>query len=175
MAIKKGPIVSSIWDVTCVGADGKEKWKETRRNVVTNEGLQDLMSVGFCGGTARSWFAGLITYGTAAPAVTDTYSSAGYTECTVYDEDRRPYVGVLGTSGNTVNNTASKAVFTINDTETIMGGCLVGAHGTTGDILTPGDTGTSGVLYCAVNFTSPKDVVASDVVTVGITLTAYDA
>jgi hypothetical protein len=172
------PLIRSIWDVGCRDAEGNEKWSESRENVVTNEGLAALMDAFFLGGTAPDgWYVGLTIDG-ASPLETDTYGTNGFTECATYTGSRKTFTGVAGTSGLTVDNIASKAVFTMGTAGTagtidLLGGILVGGSGTTG-VIDPGDKGTNGVLYCGIDFSSTKPVVPGDIVSIAITLTAAE-
>ena len=46
-----------VFTVTCVGADGVEKWSDTFHNLVVNEGLQDMNAKYFTGsGYTAAWY-----------------------------------------------------------------------------------------------------------------------
>jgi hypothetical protein len=50
-----------VFTVTCVGADGVEKWSDTFHNLVVNEGLQDMNSKYFqASGYTAAWYLGLV-------------------------------------------------------------------------------------------------------------------
>lgn len=167
------PLISSIWEVVIRDATGKEKWREKCRNVVTNQGLANLLDVFFLAGTqipVADWAVGLIESGT--PTASSTYAIPIYVESTYYDGGIRiPYVGVR--SSLTISNTASKAVFTMNATKTVTGGILVG--GTAAGLHTPGDSAAVGaILYCAILFGSPQSVSDDDTVTVQIDMVSSE-
>ena len=48
-----------VFTVTCVGADGVEKWSDSFHNLVVNEGLQDMNAKYFQGaGYTAGWYLG---------------------------------------------------------------------------------------------------------------------
>ncbi len=102
--------------------------------------------------------------GSLDPTAGDTLAShGGWAEITDYTGDRKALT--LGSvSGQSVNNSGSPASFAIDDTATVAGGfiCTV-------------DTGTSGVLYGAADFGSPRAVENGDTLNVTCTLTAAAA
>jgi hypothetical protein len=111
------------------------------------------------------WGVGLKGTGTALAA--DTMSShSSWSEITDYTQSTRPAI-VLGTpSAGSVDNTASKADFSINGTTTIYGAFLVNASA---------KGGTGGTLYGVVDFGSSRAVISGDTLTVTVTLTAASA
>jgi hypothetical protein len=123
---KEAAEVGGRFVVRCIGPDGKEKWRDTTKNLVVNEGLQKILDDVFTGGTdARvlTWYLGL-TGGTPSPAAGDTLAShAGWTEFTAYTGDRKEWVEVR--SGQTLSNSASKALFVINANGSTIGGCFL--------------------------------------------------
>jgi hypothetical protein len=172
--VKRRPIIKSIWDIVCTDKDGKEKWREVRENLVTNQGLQSLLDIMFLAGTqivVADWVVALTESG-ASPTASSTYAVPIYTECVSYAGNRKAYTGVR--SGQEITNNAAKAVFTINATKNLLGGALVG--GAAAGLDTPGDTAGAGcILYCAINFSALKPVVNADVVSITIVLIAADA
>lgn len=172
--IKKRLSINSIWDVECRDKDGNLKWHEVRENLVTNQGLQTLLDVMFLAGTqivVADWLVALTEDGDSATSAS-TYAVPVYTECTAYAGNRKAYVGVR--ASQTITNNASKAVFTMNATKSLLGGALVG--GAAAELDTPGDVaGANCILYCSIDFTALKPVVNTDVVSITITLTAADA
>mgnify|MGYP001360965514 CR=1 FL=1 len=172
--VKRRPIIQSIWDVVCEDRNGKEKWHEVCKNLVTNQGLQTLLDVMFLAGTqivVADWLVALTEDGASATSAS-TYAVPVYTECTAYAGNRKAYVGVR--SAQTITNNASKAVFVINATKSLLGGALVG--GAAAGLDTPGNTaGANCKLYCSIDFSALKPVVDTDTVSITITLTAADA
>lgn len=145
-------------------ADGRveeiEDW-----NIIPNAALNDNLDVWLSGGTQdTTLFVGL--KGTGAPAAGDTMAShAGWSEVTDYDEANRVAWTDGGVSSQSVSNSGSPAVFTINATVTVAGAFLTGVN-------TKG--GTTGILYAVVNFSASKSLADNDTLTVTYTVTAAD-
>jgi len=151
------------FDLTARDKDGNILWSETAHNIVTNGGLNDILDKYLKGSTySASWFVGL--KGTGSVAAGDTLASHdNWSEITAYADNRK--TATFGTvASQSVDNTASPAVFAINDTATIAGAFLCTAS-----------TGTSGVLYNVADFTAPRSLGDGDTLTVNVTLTAADA
>jgi len=163
--MESGFKVGGVFEVECFGPDGKLKWKDTAKNLVTNEGLDHILDVVLHGTTAVSpWYVGLKNTGN--PAAADTLASHGtWTENTNYTGDRQEYVEAAASS-QSVTNSASKASFSISvDTQTISGAFLAGAA-----------TGTSDTLLCVADFTGgDKSADNGDTLEVQYTISAADA
>lgn len=162
-ALGVGPIMTSVYRFECFDRDGNLKWVEEVKNLVTNEGLNDLLSKYFKGSTyTAAFYVGLKGAGTIAAG--DTLAShAGWTEVTDYSGNRKALT--LGSvASQSVDNSASKASFAINATVTAAGGFIATV-----------DTGTSGVLYGAANFGTSRDLINGDTLNVQATLTAASA
>ena len=158
--------LKNTWEVVCKGSDGKEKWRELNDNLIVTVGLNELLDKYFKGSSyTAAWYIGLKSTGTALAA--DTMSShSSWAENTTYPEAARPTI-VLGTpSAGSVDNTASKADFSINGTTTIYGAFLANASA-------KGVTG--GILYGVVDFGSSRAVISGDTLIVTVTLTAASA
>jgi len=163
-----GRALSVHYKVECFGPDGRLKWVDEFDNLVVNVGLDDSLDKHLKGsGYTAAWFVGL-TDDTPTPAAGDTMAShVGWAEATGYDEATREALTLGTVSGQSVDNSASKASFTINATDTI-GGAFVASDGTKG--------GTSGILYGAGAFTGgDRAVVDDDTLNVTVTLTAAAA
>lgn len=148
---------------------GNLKWVEEFDNLVVNVGLDDSLDKHLKGSAyTAAWYV-LLTDGTPTVAAGDTMAShAGWTEVTAYDEANRPTLTLGSVSGQSVDNGASKAVFTISSNNTTMGGCGVVTDNTKG--------GSSGTLYGAGAFTAAdKTLDDDDVLNVTVTLTAAAA
>ena len=151
-----------VYTVTCVGADGVEKWSDTFHNLVMNGGLANMNGAYFAG-TAQTttWYLGLVTgpgSGTTFSA-TDTLAShgatgsGGWTENTDYTPSGRKAVTFgSATSANpsVISNSASPTSFSMNGTATIAGAFLASVS-----------SGTSGILFSAGDFTGGDKSVAS--------------
>lgn len=153
--------------------EGKRIDAWTESNIVVNEGLNYLLNVGLKGDTQiTSWY--IVTFeNDFTPDGDETYATPGYTECTAIDEATRP-VWTGGTvSGQSVDNSGSRATFTYNASKTIYGGALVGGGSAAN---TKGDTAGGGKIYCCSRFTSGSKVVLDDdILKVTVTLQAQDA
>lgn len=151
--------------------NGKVIDQEVVRNIVTTEGLNNLIDVYFKAGTQiASWYVALFE-SDYTPLATDTYAAPGWTETTAYDELTRPqWVGGTVSAGS-CDNSASKATFTFNASKTIYGGALVGGGS---NPTQKGNTAGGGTLYCGVRFATSKGVVATDVLKITATVTAAD-
>ena len=151
-----------VYTVTCVGADGVEKWSDTFHNLVMNQGITNMNGVYFAASTqSTTWYLGLVTgpgSGTTFSA-TDTLAShgatgsGGWTENTDYTPSGRKAVTFgSATSANpsVISNSASPTSFSMNGTATIAGAFLCNVS-----------TGTSGILFSAGDFTGGDKSVAS--------------
>lgn len=155
--------VKSHWNIEARNAAGELKWVEDLDNLVMTAGLNDILQQYFKGSAySATWFVALKNAGTIS--ATDTSAShAGWTENVTYSEGVRQTL-TLGTPGSgTVNNSASKAVFSINGAATIAGAFLI-SNST--------KSGATGVLFSAVDFGSARTLASGDTVTITVTLTA---
>lgn len=155
-----------LYEVECLAPDGSVRWRETFRNLVTTAGKNDLLTQYFKGSAyTAAWFVGLVdNAGFTAIAAADTAAShAGWTESTAYSNATRPAL-TLGTAASaSIDNSASKASYTINATATINGAFTI-------TVSTKG--GTTGTLYSAGSFGAPRSVISGDTLNVQVTLTA---
>ena len=148
--------------------DGKviDEWEQP--NLVTNEGLNSILSIMFNGGTQiGTWYIGLFegNYTPVATVTAATITSAS-TECTAYDESTRVAYVEAAPSSQSITNSANRAQFTFNATKTIYGAFLVSASA---------KSATSGTLFSAARFASSKSVVATDQLLMTYTFTAASA
>ena len=148
-----------VYTVTCVGADGVEKWSDTFHNLVVNQGLAN-MNGAYLAGTAQTttWYLGLVTgpgSGTAFAAGDTLASHIGWTENTDYSGNRKAVTFGSPTSGSpsgqsAISNSASPSAFTMTGTATIAGAFLCSAS-----------SGTAGILFSEGDFTGGDKSVAS--------------
>lgn len=153
----------SIWTLECLYPDGSPKWKEEYDNIVFDVGITDLIEKYFKGaGYTAAWYVGLVNNGGVFAAANTMAAHAGWAENIQYSQSNRPQL-ILGTMGNkTVNNTASKAQFTMNANATIMGTFLSTSN-------TKG--GTTGILYSAAAFLSGnKAVINGEILNASVVL-----
>ena len=141
-----------VYDLVCVGPDGKEKWRERIHNLVTTEGKNDIIDKYFKGSSyTAAWYLGL--KGTGSAAAGDTLAShSGWSEVTPYSGNR-PAITWGSTSGG--SNTASAVSISINATATVAGAFIASVN-----------TGTSGKLYSAGDFAASRSVASGDTLNV---------
>jgi hypothetical protein len=153
------------YDVECYGADGVLKWRETVYNLVVTAGKNDLLTNYFKGSSyTAAFFVGLVDNASfSAIAAGDTAAShAGWVEGVPYSNATRPALTLGTASAGSIDNSASKASFTINATAVINGAfCITNST----------KSGTTGVLYSASSFGSTRSVISGDVVNCQVTLT----
>jgi len=144
--------------------NGKLIGRDISSNIVTTEGLNHILSTVVAGGSAVSpWYIALFEGNyTPVAGLTAATFTASATECTAYDEAAR-VAYVEGTpSGGVIDNSASRAVFTMNATKTIYGGALLSVST---------KSSTSGTLLAAARFSSSRAVVDDDELSVRYSLT----
>lgn len=157
-----------IWSFECYDKNGNLKWKEECKNLTTNVGLDDILNKYWKGSAyTAAHYVGL-TSGSPTTAAADTMSShAGWTEITYYSEATREALTLGTVSSQSVDNSASKASFSINATATV-GGAFCVTNSTKG--------GTTGTLVSVVAFTGGNKAVSSgDTLNVNVTLTNASA
>ena len=145
--------------------DGKLLWVEDFDNLVVDVRLNDSLDKHLKGsGYTAAWYVGVVG-ATPTFAVGDTMGGAhaGWTEQTTYDEATRPVLTLGTVASKSVDNSASKAVFTISGTVTLGGAFIV---------TTNNKGGTTGILYGGGVFSQNRALVDNDVLNVTITCTA---
>lgn len=145
--------------------DGKLLWSEEFDNLVVDVGLNDSLDKHLKGSTyTAAWYVGVVG-ATPTFAAGDTMGGAhaGWTEQTTYDEATRPVLTLGTVAAKSVDNSASKAVFTISGTVTLGGAFIV---------TTNNKGGTTGILYGGGAFSQNRALVDNDVLNVTITCTA---
>ena len=141
-----------VFTVTCVGSDGVEKWSDTFHNLVVSEGLQNMNQTYFVGsGYTAAWYLGLVQgpgSGTTYAAGDTLATHAGWTELvpgTAYTGNRKTATFGTATTADpsVIANTASPASFAMLVNGTVVAGA----------ILASVNSGTSGILFSAGDFT----------------------
>ena len=155
-----------VFTVTCVGADGVEKWSDTFHNLVVNQGLQDMNSKYFQGsGYTAAWYLGLVEgpgSGTTYAAGNTLASHSGWTELTpgtAYTGNRKAVTFGTATTADpsVIDNSGSPSSFAMLVNSTVVAGAF----------LCSVASGTSGVLFSAGDFTGgDKTVDAGDTLNV---------
>ena len=147
-----GARAGGVYTVTCVGADGVEKWSDTFHNLVVNQGLQDMNSKYFtASGYTAGWFLGLVT----GPGSGNTYAATdtlatnpGWNELvpgTAYTGNRKSVTFGTATTADpsVISNSASPSSFAMLVNGTVVAGALLASV----------SSGTSGILFSVGNFT----------------------
>jgi hypothetical protein len=168
--IRLGSVIEAIrapvarYDVECYGADGALKWSECRYNTVMTAGKNDLLTNYFKGSSyTAAFYVGLVDNASfSAISAADTASShAGWLEGVPYSNSTRASLALGTPSAGSVDNSASKASFTINATATVNGAFV---------ITNSTKSGTTGTLYSASSFGSTRSVLSGDTLNVQVTL-----
>ena len=139
-------------------------------NIVVDQGLDYVLGTAFDSGVTvpiTSFYLGIFE-GNYTPLSTDTAANitANSTESTAYDEANRPaWTHSTPVTGQSIDNLASKATFTINATKVIYGAFLVSSNV---------KSGTAGTLVAASRFAASRSVVATDQLLVGYQIAAQD-
>jgi len=151
--------LTNIWTMTCLDSSGNVKWSETKKNLVTTEGLNHILDSTFHADTqVTTWYIGLKGAGT--PAAGDTLAShSSWSEITDYSGSRKEWTEGAASSGSMTNS--SSVDFSITGTATIAGAFLASAA-----------SGTTGTLYGVVDFASSRSVLSGDTLQVTVTVTA---
>lgn len=146
-------------------------WTEKTHNIITNEELNHILNVEFHATTPiTTWYMILVETDTT-PAAGMTYATPVFTESTAYDEATRPEYVEAAASGQSITNSANKAVFTINATKTMYGGAIVGGGSAAS---TKGNTAGGGTLACYAKFGTSRPVVDDDIINGTYTLSNAD-
>ena len=155
--------MSTAYTIECIGADGQVRWSEDFHNLVTTAGLNDLLTQYFKGSAYTAAFYVGVTGATPTFAAGDTMAShAGWTESSAYSQATRPALTLGTAASGSIDNSASKAQFSINGTAFLV------TNSTKGD--------TTGTLYGGGAFTEGnRSVVSGDTINVQATLTAASA
>lgn len=167
--LNAGLLCKNVYRFECFDAQGNLKWSEEVPNLTVDAGLNDILDKYFKGSTySAAWYVGLIDNASfSAIAAGDTMGShAGWLESSAYSNANRPTLTLGTVASKSVDNSASKAAFTINGTATIKG-AFVTTSNTKG--------GTTGTLYGAAAFASTRDVASGDTLNVTVTLTSASA
>lgn len=165
-SIGPGRYLRTHFRVAAFDPQGNLKWMDEFDNLVVTVGLNDSLDKHFkASAYTAAWYVGL-TDGTPTFAAGDTMAShAGWVEVTAYDETVRETLTLGTVSGGSVDNSASKATFTISTNQTVIGGAFVVTNSTKG--------GTTGILYGGGAFSAgDKTLDDNDTLQVTVTLTA---
>jgi hypothetical protein len=157
--------LETIYNVECIKPDGTLRWADVAHNIVTTVGLNDSLDKHFkASAYTAAWYVGLVS-GTATFALGDTMAShAGWMERTDYTEGSRPTLTLGTVAAGSVDNSASKATFSVNATMTFGGAFLVNNNF---------KGNASGTVYGGASFSGGNRAAFSgDTINVTLTLTA---
>ena len=129
----------------CLDPKGNLKWEDFIENLTTKEGLDYILGVSFKGNTQSStWYIGLMDSTPTLDADDTMGSHSGWSEVTAYDEtDRQEWVQ-SSISSPSIDNSSSKASYSINTNDTVIGGGFL--------VDDPTKGGTSGILLAESAF-----------------------
>jgi hypothetical protein len=140
-------------------------WEEHVHNLVFDAGINELLDKFFKGSSyTATWYVFLVDNASfSAYAAGDTMAShSGWLEGTPYSNANRPTLTLGTVASKSVDNSASKASFTINATLTVRGAGIANNN-------TKG--GTTGIAYGAADFGASRAVISGDTLNVQVTLT----
>jgi hypothetical protein len=162
--------IASKWTVEH-WRDGKLLATRVEDNICPDEFIDYVLDVSLSDGTKIStWYLALFS-DDHTPAAGDTYATPGYTEADGYGESVRQTWSEAGVSSKSITNSASKATFTMDGTDTtIYGTSLV-------SLSTKNDVAGGGVLGPVSQFTAGAitDIANGDVLKIYMTVTGSDA
>ena len=164
--IREAIAMGDLFEVECFDKHGNLKWRDTIKNLVVNVGLDNVLEEYFKGSTYNAAHYVGLADGTPTFAPGDTMAShVGWVEVQLYDEAVRQTLTLGAVSGQSVDNSASKAVFTISTNATTIGGCFLALSSTKGE--------SASILYGGGAFTAGDKVLDDDdVLNVTVTATA---
>ena len=166
--------------VVCHDADGNLKWAESFPNLVNAVGKELMLDTLLSGSsyTTVGPFLGLISGSSPTFSASDTMSShGGWTEFTNYTVGGSAVRGTASfsaatSSGSTPSNVTTKTASAITYTITGAGGTVGGCFLVTGSGASSTQGNTSGTLYSAGAFATPKTTTVGDTVSVTYSTTA---
>lgn len=162
---KQGAIVSGAYTHNVNGMD-----ERTDHNLVVTEGMNHMLDVVLHGTTAvATWYFGLFSANVTPVA---TWTAANFTANSTelvsntegYSETTRQVFNEAAASAGSINNTASKAAFTIATATSVT---VWGA----GMLSSNVKGGTTGTLISAAKFSAARQLYNTDVFNLGYTLT----
>ena len=167
----------AIYEFECVGPDGKVKWREAITNIIPVEGRNFYLDATLKEASQPTdWYVGLIddtnwtevaSDDTAAKISTTKNhpTTNDWQELDDYSESTRPVLTLGTVASGSVDNSASKASYSINATVTIRGAFVVSSSV---------KGGTAGTLLSAGAFSSTRSAQNGDTLNVTVTLTMAD-
>lgn len=171
--------IEGFYHVVCRDADGNIKWEDQFPNLVNAVGKQ-LMLDTLLSGTSYTTvgpYLGLVSGAAPTFAASDTMSSHTWSEFTNYTVGGSAVRGTAvftsaTSSGTSPSNVTTKSAAAITFTITGAGGTVGGCFLTTGSGASSTQGNTSGTLYSAGAFATPKVTTSGDTVSVTYSTTA---
>lgn len=144
------------------------------KNIVVNQGLNYLLNTALDAAAAQTaWYIGLFT-GNYVPLATDTAATipTSATETAAYTATTRPVwtPPSAGSTAQEIDNSASKATFTMNASAAIYGAFLISSN-----TINNTTASTAGVLFAASQFSAARSVVANDQLLITYAVSAVSA
>ena len=140
-------------------------------NLVPDEFINHVLDVALSAGTqVTSWYLALFS-DDHTPAASDTYATPGFTEADGYDETTRPQWQEAGVSSKSITNSANKATFTMDGTDTTIYGAALLSDSTKDD-----QTASGAILGPVAQFSGGAitGIADDDVIKVYMTITGSD-
>lgn len=158
--------IGQYYKVECFDKNGEKKWEDGFENLVVTTGRNQYLDATLkTGATSPVWYVGLKD-AVAAVAGDTMASHAGWAELVPYSNATRPAFTPGTIASGSVDNSASKAVFTVNATSTVGGAFLV--NNST-------KSGTTGILLGAGEFGAARSVINGDTLNVTVTCSITSA
>jgi len=156
---KQDAQIGQFYQVECFDQNGNLKWSDGFENIVVTTGRNQYLDATLkTGVTSPTWFVGLKNATVSVAA--DTIATKVFTELVPYSNATRPAFTVGTIANGSVDNSAAKAIFTINATG-VIGGAFICNNNV--------KSGTTGILLGAGEFATARSVEANDTLNVQIT------
>lgn len=145
------------WNTQILDAEGNEISNDTDCNLIPFAGMDFLVRAPFGDVTPITTFYLGLFRGNYVPSVGTTAADipTGMVEFVDYSEEVRPVWDRLFNGNSSMDNSASKATYTVTQDRTIYGAFLVSR---------PDKGGNNGLVLSCVRFASPKTVTAGQTV-----------
>jgi hypothetical protein len=147
-------------------------WQEEKHNLITAEGLTQMLQGAFHGVTQITpWY--VVAYqNNYSPSTADTYAVPGFTEFNNYAEATRPEYVEQVLSYNELSNDDVPASFTVTGNLTIYGGALLGGGSSP---AVKRDISGGGKMYASIKLAVPRIVSPGNVLQIVIYLSLSGA
>ena len=149
------------YQLECLKPDGGVRWTEDIRNLVTYQGIDNLLNSYFKGvNYTAQFYVGLIASGGEVAKSDTSANHPGWEEFVDYTGAGRPALTLGPTQAQLIDNTTSRSTFELNANGVVSGAFLS---------TSSAKGGTGGTLYSEALFTSgDKAMLAGDVLAVTV-------